>query len=141
MRRSQHTRRCIGCALRDAPARWRTSAGEEYSARLGEPLTAEHTARAWRTALDPAGEWMPAVLSAAHTRLIQLRAGALPDAAGLVIATDHTTARAYAGILATITGREPVLVLSDDPSATSRIAAFADSDERWLVAVRMVSEG
>jgi superfamily II DNA or RNA helicase len=122
-------------------ARWRTSAGEEYSARLGEPLTAEHTARAWRTALDPAGEWMPAVLSAAHTRLTQLRAGALPDAAGLVIATDHTTARAYAGILATITGREPVLVLSDDPSATSRIAAFADSDERWLVAVRMVSEG
>jgi len=122
-------------------ARWRTSAGEEYSARLGEPLTAEHTARAWRTALDPAGEWMPAVLSAADTRLTQLRAGALPDAAGLVIATDHTTARAYAEILGTIMGREPVLVLSDDPAATRRIAAFADSDERWLVAVRMVSEG
>jgi superfamily II DNA or RNA helicase len=122
-------------------ARWRTNAGEEYSARLGEPLTAEHTARAWRTALDPEGEWMPAVLGAADTRLTQLRAGALPDAAGLVIATDHTTARAYARILGTITGREPVLVLSDDPAATGRIAAFADSDERWLVAVRMVSEG
>jgi superfamily II DNA or RNA helicase len=122
-------------------ARWRTSAGEEYSARLGEPLTAEYTARAWRTALDPAGEWMPAVLSAADTRLTQLHAGALPDAAGLVIATDHTTARAYAGILRKIIGREPVLVLSDDPAATRRIAAFADSDERWLVAVRMVSEG
>ncbi|MGH3944063.1 MAG: DEAD/DEAH box helicase, partial [Pseudonocardiaceae bacterium] len=122
-------------------ARWRTSAGEEYSARLGEPLTAEHTARAWRTALDPAGEWIPAVLTAANTRLAQLRAGALPDAAGLVIATDHTSARAYAGILREITGREPVLVLSDDPSASGRIAAFDDSDERWLVAVRMVSEG
>ncbi|MGH3776890.1 MAG: DEAD/DEAH box helicase [Pseudonocardiaceae bacterium] len=122
-------------------ARWRTSAGEEYSARLGEPLTAEHTARAWRTALDPAGEWIPAVLTAANTRLAQLRAGALPDAAGLVIATDHTSARAYAGILRKITGREPVLVLSDDPSASGRIAAFDSSDERWLVAVRMVSEG
>jgi superfamily II DNA or RNA helicase len=122
-------------------ARWRTSAGEEYSARLGEPLTAEHTARAWRTALDPAGEWIPAVLAAADTRLSQLRGGAVPDAAGLVIATDHPAARAYAKILYRITGREPVLVLSDDPRATRRIAAFATSDERWLVAVRMVSEG
>lgn len=122
-------------------ARWRTSAGEEYSARLGEPLTAEHTARAWRTALDPAGEWIPAVLAAADTRLTQLRAGALPDAAGLAIATDHAAAKAYAGILQRITGREPVLVLSDDPLASGRIAAFADSDERWMVAVRMVSEG
>ncbi|HEY6423348.1 MAG TPA: DEAD/DEAH box helicase [Pseudonocardiaceae bacterium] len=122
-------------------ARWRTSAGEEFSARLGEPLTAEHTARAWRTALDPAGEWVPVVLAAADTRLAQLRVGGLPDAAGLVIATDHAAARAYAAILAGITGREPVLVLSDDPAASRRIAAFADSDERWLVAVRMVSEG
>jgi superfamily II DNA or RNA helicase len=122
-------------------ARWRTSAGEEYSARLGEPLTPEHTARAWRTALDPAGEWIPAVITAADTRLAQLRAGALPDAAGLVIATDHTAARAYAGILRKITGREPALVLSDDSSASGRIARFGDSDEPWMVAVRMVSEG
>jgi hypothetical protein len=81
------------------------------------------------------------VFAAADTRLGQLRAGALPDAAGLVIATDHTAARAYAGILRKITSREPALVLSDDPSASGRIAAFADSDKRWLVAVRMVSEG
>jgi superfamily II DNA or RNA helicase len=122
-------------------ARWRTSAGQEYSARLGEPLTAEHTARAWRTALDPAGEWIPAVFSAADTRLTQLRAGALPDAAGLVIASDHTAARDYAAILRRVTGRAPVLVLSDDPAASHRIAAFARSEEPWMVAVRMVSEG
>ena len=46
-------------------ARWRDGAGEEHTARLGEPLSAEQTARAWRTALDPAGEWMPAVIAAA----------------------------------------------------------------------------
>src|SRR6202034_1964050 len=33
------------------------------------------------------------------------------------------------------------VVLSDDPAATKKIAAFADSGERWMVAVRMVSEG
>ncbi|WP_425524773.1 DEAD/DEAH box helicase [Saccharopolyspora ipomoeae] len=122
-------------------ARWRTNAGDEFSARLGEPLTAEQTARAWRTALDPAGEWIPAVLKAADTRLEQLRQGGIPDAGGLVIATDHPTAKAYAKALHEITGSEPVVVLSDDPQASSRIGDFAESEDKWMVAVRMVSEG
>ena len=33
------------------------------------------------------------------------------------------------------------MVLSDDPTASRKIAAFADSGDRWMVAVRMVSEG
>jgi superfamily II DNA or RNA helicase len=32
-------------------------------------------------------------------------------------------------------------VLSDEKGASRRIAAFSESDDRWLVAVRMVSEG
>ena len=120
---------------------WRTSAGEEMSARLGEPMTAEQTARAWRTALDPAGEWIPAVLSAADRRLTAYRTGGMPDAGGLVIATDQTTARAYAEILTRETGTAPVVVLSDEKGASERIARFSESDDRWMVAVRMVSEG
>ncbi|WAC55228.1 DEAD/DEAH box helicase [Gordonia sp. SL306] len=122
-------------------ASWRTSAGEEFTARLGEPLSQEHTARAWRTALDPHGDWIPAVLEGAHTRLRQLRAGGIPDAGGLVIATDQTTARDYAELLTAITGKRPTIVLSDDPKSSSRIAEFSASDDEWMVAVRMVSEG
>jgi len=122
-------------------ASWRTSAGAEMTARLGEPLTPEQNARAWRTALDPRGDWMPAVLRAADTRLTQLRASGVPDAGGLVIATDHTTAKAYATLLRRVAGEEPAVVLSDDPKASGRISAFAASNDRWLVAVRMVSEG
>ncbi|GGF40824.1 DEAD/DEAH box helicase [Williamsia phyllosphaerae] len=122
-------------------ASWRTNAGEEFSARLGEPLSAEHTARAWRTALDPHGDWIPAVLTAANTRLGQLRAGGVPDAGGLVIATDQKTARDYAELLEEISGSPVTLVLSDDPSSSSRIDEFGASDDRWMVAVRMVSEG
>ena len=76
-------------------SRWRDSAGEEHAARLGEPLNAEQTARAWRTALNPAGEWMPAVIAAADTRLSQMRQH-VPDAGGMIIASDQTAARAYA---------------------------------------------
>lgn len=121
-------------------ARWRDSAGEEYSARLGEPLTAEHTARAWRTALDPAGEWMPAVIAAADKRLLQKRQH-VPDAGGMVIASDQKAARAYAKLLTTLTGEAPTVVLSDDAGASDKIAQFATATSRWLVAVRMVSEG
>jgi superfamily II DNA or RNA helicase len=124
-----------------AVSSWRTSAGEEFTARLGEPLTAEQTARAWRTALDPGGEWIPAVLQAADRRLTGHRAGGMPDAGGLVIASDQAAARAYARILAEATGAVPAVVLSDEKGASARIARFADSDERWMVAVRMVSEG
>ena len=122
-------------------ARWRNNAREEFAARLGEPLSAEQTARAWRTALDPDGEWMPAVISAADTRLSQLRDGGMPDAGGMVIASDQSAARAYAALLTAITGEAPTLVLSDDPGSSERISEFTAGTSRWLVAVRMVSEG
>jgi superfamily II DNA or RNA helicase len=122
--------------------RWRTSAGEELAVRLGEPLTQDLVAQAWRTALDPAGDWMPQVLKAADGRLQVLRAGGIPDAGGLVIASDQTAARAYVKLLERVTGEKPMVVLSDDSGASGKIAAFADDpNKRWLVAVRMVSEG
>jgi superfamily II DNA or RNA helicase len=121
--------------------RWRTSAGDELAARLGEPMTQDVVAQAWRTALDPAGDWMPQVLRAADARLQVLRSDGIPDAAGLVIATDQKSARAYAKLLEVVTGEKAAVALSDDVGASSRIAAFAASEQRWLVAVRMVSEG
>ncbi|MCW2670296.1 MAG: hypothetical protein JWO27_2193 [Frankiales bacterium] len=121
-------------------ATWKTRAGDEITATLGEPLTVEQTAHAWRTALDPHGDWMPAVLQAADRRLSEVRRG-MPDAGGMVIASDHKSAKLYAELLEGITGVPPVVVLSDDPGASKKIAAFDESTDRWLVAVRMVSEG
>jgi superfamily II DNA or RNA helicase len=120
--------------------RWRTKAGDEIAARLGEPLTKDATAHAWRTALDPKGEWIPAVLAAADKRLTEVRRG-VPDAGALVIASNQTAARAYARILEGITGTKPTVVLSDDAGASARIEEFSGSNDRWMVAVRMVSEG
>ncbi|MFT4211484.1 MAG: DEAD/DEAH box helicase, partial [Microbacterium sp.] len=120
--------------------RWRTRTGDEMEAHLGQDNTKDITAQAWRTALDPAGEWIPAVLRSADRRLSEVREQ-IPDAGGLVIATDQTAARAYAEILAQITGEAPTVVLSDEAEASARIEAFAQSESRWMVAVRMVSEG
>ena len=119
---------------------WRTSTGDEMSARLGEPLTKDMMKQAWRTALDPKGEWIPAVLRAADLRLEEVRRQ-IPDAGGLVIASNQTQARAYARHLCEIAGKKATIVLSDDADASDRIDAFRESDDRWMVAVRMVSEG
>ncbi|MGO4453264.1 DEAD/DEAH box helicase [Arthrobacter sp. RAF14] len=121
--------------------RWRTSAGEEMAASLGEAaVTKDVTSQAWRTALNPQGEWIPAVLSAADKRLSEVRR-TVPDAGGLVIATDHEDARAYAGQLRRITGESPTVILSDDAKASIKIEEFSAGQSRWMVAVRMVSEG
>ncbi|HNQ07192.1 MAG TPA: DEAD/DEAH box helicase [Tetrasphaera sp.] len=122
------------------PMRWRTKAGDELEAQLAEPMTKDLTAHAWRTALDPKGEWIQAVLRAADVRLTETRRH-VPDAGGLVIATDQAQARAYARVLAEVSGEKPTVVLSDDTGSSRKIEEFAESESRWLVAVRMVSEG
>ncbi len=121
--------------------RWRTSSGEEMEAQLGAGATKDITAQAWRTALNPDGEWIPSVLAAAHKRLLKVR-DRVPDAGGLVIASDHETARAYAAQLDALTGQGTTVVLSDDSEASQRIEDFSgDASRLWMVAVRMVSEG
>ena len=122
------------------PMRWRTSSGDEVAASLGEPLTKDLTAQAWRTALDPKGEWISAVLRAADRRLSEVRRH-VPDAGGLVIASNQTVARAYARVLREVSGERPTVVLSDEDAASERIDRFAGDQSRWMVAVRMVSEG
>ncbi|MFD0344636.1 DEAD/DEAH box helicase [Streptomyces sp. NPDC127117] len=120
--------------------RWRTKAGDEIAARLGEPMTKDAIGQAWRTALSPTGEWIPNVLSAADKRLTEVRKG-IPDAGGLVIATDQESAREYAKILKRVTGEKATVVLSDEKAASKKIDQFSGDDSRWMVAVRMVSEG
>lgn len=119
---------------------WRTRAGDVLSADVAAEQPKELTAAAWRTALDPAGAWIGQVLRDADRRLSEVRKS-VPDAGGLVLASDQRTARAYAKRLRELTGQQAVVVLSDDPGASNRIESFASSGERWMVAVRMVSEG
>jgi superfamily II DNA or RNA helicase len=122
-------------------ARWRNSAGEVVAASLSEAGTRSVEMAAWRTALDPKGQWVPHVIAAMDERITHLRENGMPDAAGLVLASDQDDARAYARIVKRITGKAPELILSDDPKASKKIERFAAGSARIAVCVRMISEG
>lgn len=127
-------------------ARWMNNAGEVVSASLsGEDGTGKNPRSkellAWRTALNPKGEWVPHVIAAMDERVNHQRANGVPDAAGLVLASDQASARQYAEIVRSVTGDEPVLVLSDDPDASQKITRFRNSSAKYAVCVRMISEG
>jgi superfamily II DNA or RNA helicase len=122
-------------------SRWRNSAGEVIAASLSEASTKRTEAAAWRTALDPGSQWVPHVIAAMDERITHLRESGMPDAAGLVLASDQQDARAYAEIVERVTGVAPVVIVSDDPKAGDKIAAFGQGTDRIAVCVRMVSEG
>jgi superfamily II DNA or RNA helicase len=122
-------------------SRWRNSAGEVVAASLSEAGTRSVEMQAWRTALDPKGQWVPHVIAAMDDRITHLRETGVPDAAGLVLASDQDDARAYAKIVRRVTGKAPELILSDDPKASKKIERFATGSARIAVCVRMVSEG
>lgn len=127
-------------------ARWLNSAGEVVAAGLGEGVDGKANTKsveqyAWRTALDPRGDWVPHVIAAMDDRLNHQRSHGIPDAGGLILASDQDSARAYAAIVKDVTGDEPVVVLSDDADASSKISRYRDGTNKYAVCVRMISEG
>ena len=65
----------------------------------------------------------------------------VPQAGGLVIAPSIGVAEYMAELLERLDGEKPILVHSQMANAESRIAAFKNSNKRWLVSVAMISEG
>lgn len=63
------------------------------------------------------------------------------DAGALVACIDIDHARIVADLIADIEGIRPDIATSDDERASDIIAAFAASRRKWLVSVKMVSEG
>lgn len=89
---------------------------------------------------DVEGEYLTSVLKDANARLDEIREFD-PDAGGLVVAIKKEHADRIAVRLKELTGEFPTLVHSDNDNATADIEQFSASDNKWIVAVRMVSEG
>ena len=119
---------------------WVSPSGDVVAATFEDELPRELANQRLRTALSLEGEWLPTVLDQAQERLMELRRSH-PEAGGLIIAMDQAHAQDIATLMARRHGVTPVVAVSDDPEASYKIAAFAATDQPWIVAVRMVSEG
>ena len=124
----------------DGQMEWSTPTGDVLRATFGDVLARDQVSARLRTALSLDGDWIVAVLGQAHDRLRRIRREQ-PDAGGLVIAIDQDHAQGIARLLRNRLDTAAEVVVSDDPTASRKIAEFAGSDRPWLVSVRMVSEG
>lgn len=119
---------------------WRAPDGSTQAASFEDPIGRTLASQRLRTALDPGGEWLPAVLSKAHRQIEYLRR-ADPRAGGMVIAVDQQHAHGIAQLFRERLGVRATVATSDDPDASQKISAFGEGTDPWIVAVRMISEG
>lgn len=115
------------------------SRGKEVTARFADYLGRRKQQERLKTALMH-DEWVTVVIKDADAELTSLRKQHAA-AGGLIIAMDQDHARHLAAQLKAMTGTAPRVAISDDPLSTKTIEHFANSKDRWLIAVNMVSEG
>ena len=118
---------------------WINGKGVQHAATFAKWLNEDLSRERLKAALLHR-EWVSAVMTEADHRLSLLRE-AHPQAGGLVIAMDQTHAKAVARMLEGICGEPVPVAVCDDPRASRTILQFGQSGARWLVAVKMVSEG
>lgn len=126
----------------EGDATWKSSRYGEQHARIDESLPEHLDGHRLRAFIDPDNEAMRKILRDADQKLTECRRND-PKAAGLVIAEDITHARKFVKLLREITGEQPALVVSEyeNTDEVVTIEQFKRSSQRWIVAVKKVSEG
>lgn len=134
--------------------RWEDDNGIQ-SHILGDVGSEATNSKTMRAALSLESKWLPEVLQLADSRLLSVRDNEYPEAAGLVLARDRFHALKIADYMEEAFKERPFVVVSDNPDddkPSELIKRFASGDytidgdpyariPRWMVAVRMVSEG
>ena len=123
----------------DGIMKWKVGA-EEFEHTFKDSLQPDQVSKRLKTALDPSGNWVRDVLRAADSKLIEIR-GTHRDAAAMVVASTQKHAKELAKVIEEITGKLPPIVVSEDGDGSEKIERFRRGYDRWLVSVRMVSEG
>lgn len=121
-------------------ARWKRG-DQEFKMRFDARMTESQRADLLNTAIMTQNKWLRVVIAEADQRLEDLRIAGHPKAAGLIICKDQAHAKAVARLIKRTLRIDPVLAISNVADSTERIEAFKNSADKWLVAVRMVSEG
>ncbi len=124
----------------DGKMTWRVH-DKVTTATFADEIPKDQESERLRTALDPAGEWLETVIVDANNRLDKIRRTGHDDAGGLIITIDQTHAKKVAEKVYQLTRCKPVVVVSEDPKASKKIKEFSDAKEKWIIAVKMISEG
>jgi superfamily II DNA or RNA helicase len=120
---------------------WQSSDGRVISATFQDDVTFRQADERLNTAIDVGGNWIKEVLIQASSELDNIRQRGHADAGGLVLAKDQRSARQIREVLKQITNEVPAIATSDETDSSSIIKGFATGTEKWIVAVKMVSEG
>jgi superfamily II DNA or RNA helicase len=110
--------------------------GEKHSAAFDEELKQDELNDRLRTAINHQGDWIREVIASADTKLDELREAGDARAAGLILAEHKYHATKLHELIP-----GSVLVYHDLDDALAKIEAFTTGDARWLIAIRMISEG
>ena len=123
----------------DGQMEWKTD-HVKYVHSFSDVLNDEKSSERLRTALSAWGDWMRHVISDADIKLNEIRKTHL-NAGGLVFAIDQKHARQIAQLIREITGEVVSIAISDDKESSLAIERYDNSNRKWLVCVKMVSEG
>ena len=117
--------------------------GEKFSVTFSDDVPQKQMSEVLRFALHPEAGLIEQMVRDADDEISAKRArGARwTDAAGLLVAMNQAHAYECAKIIHSVTGEEPMVVVSDSETAEDDLLAFRDGMGRWIVAVRMISEG
>ncbi len=125
--------------IHDGTMKWKVGT-LEFEHTFKDSLEPDQVSKRLKTALDPKGNWVRDVLKDADQKLTEIRR-THHNAAGLVFAATQRHAKEISKVLLELTGEEPPVVVSDDGDGSEKISQFKNDNSRWLVSVRMVSEG
>lgn len=107
---------------------------------ISDTTSDDESARVLNQLLDPKGDYLRQMIRDADRRLTECRFRT-PKAAAMAACIDRAHAQQVAEVIRQETGCKPHIIVDDVEMATTSIEAFRNSDDRWLVSVRQVSEG
>lgn len=125
--------------IHDGRMKWKVDK-LEFNKTFKDFVEKDQVSKRLRTALDHQGNFVRDVFRAADLKLTEIRQ-THKDAGGLIFAITQAHTKQIAKVVEEITGELPPVVISEDADGTQKIQMFKHSNWRWMVSVKMVSEG
>jgi superfamily II DNA or RNA helicase len=131
--------RSVYFSIHDGKMKWAVDKAE-FEHTFKDFLTPDQVSKRLRTALDAGGNWVRDVLRAADDKLKEIR-NTHADAGAMVFASSQQHAKEIKSVLERITGSKIDVVISEDDKGREKIERFARTNDRWIISVKMISEG